>query len=127
MRNGAPQDIEAHEVPVCNSPVVKDLALKSFDDMKQAIIEAFPPSTYQMNRWQMDLVNIRQSKYDDVDDIRYCTADFAFQNSPPDIMMLAWLTPGIANSFDAFSQKTASYQIHRNIGRPGQYYISWRR
>jgi hypothetical protein len=90
------------EVPACNSAIGKDLILASFEKMKQAVVEAVPESSDLMGQWQMDLRNIRQTKYDDKFDIRYCTADFVFNNSPPDMTVLAWLVPRFPGGFKKF-------------------------
>lgn len=144
---------ETAEVPVCNSPAVKDVIISAFDKMKNAKVEAllkagpltdgFPPTDKafkeqwettiaNIKSWQIDVVNIRQALFDRENKIRNCAADFVYQNVPslssdPAIIALgAMLGTTPPQPGETFCYKRTEYTIELLLDKPGRFYVSWR-
>jgi hypothetical protein len=87
------QVVRGSEIDACNADQVKETLLNgTFGKLKDMAIRFWSqgspgPNTPRilavLQNWTGRVVNIRQLSYDNANNIRYCEADFEYQNLPP--------------------------------------------
>src|ERR1700736_3455978 len=84
---------QAAEIDACSSDRVKTVIMNgTFNKLKASATEQWlsgapgintPQIKRMLQYWTGAIVNVRQTGYDNVSNVRYCSADFEYQNVPP--------------------------------------------
>lgn len=124
------------EIEACNSEEVKNTILSgSFGKVKNAALQSWSKgqndfskrAVISLQRWRGEVVNIRQTKYDEVNNTRYCMADFNYQNQlSQEMLTLLVVDPLVMPTLSATCVKAFSYKIEPLLDKPKQFYVSWR-
>ena len=75
-----------------------------------------------LNRLDVSISNIRQQKYDDANNVRYCAAEFEYQNLTTDLQY------AIGNIFtlgDPSCRQLVTYKIEPLVDKPDSFYLTW--
>jgi hypothetical protein len=122
---------KAAEVDVCNSERVKKTIIDgSIGKTKEAARQFYsgnnpgpnsPAIMARFDQFHGTIVNIRQTKYDPTNNIRFCAAEFAYENVPLDLIApLSLVLPK-----DPTCMKNFTYKIETLLDKPNNIYVSW--
>ena len=131
----ASQQGRGAEIAACNFDEVKATLIKgTFDKMKASLVEVLTSANSNVDpaklraglqNWTATVVNIRQLSYDDSNDIRFCAAEFEYQNSPPpEALFNISVLVGLYGT-DLSCAKGVKYKIEPLLDKPGGFYVSW--
>jgi hypothetical protein len=121
--------IRQNEVEACDSESIKETLMNgTFQKVKDEAVKFWatgspgqntPRITSALQNWSAEIVNIRQLSYDSTNNVRFCEADFEYQNMPPFEVVLPLLGQ------DTSCARTARYKVQLLLDRPGRFYVSW--
>jgi hypothetical protein len=123
------------QIQACNSEHVKKTIMDgTVNKLRNAAIEyhakrvdpGSAASQVALQRWSASIVNIRQLDYDDKNNVRYCAADFEYENLPPQeaLSPMVYLAPLMFGS-DPTCLKAFQYKIEPLLDKPTHFYVSW--
>lgn len=120
----------AEEIDGCNTDRVKRIVMfGTLGKLKAAATQIYstgspgprtPAILAAIEKWSASIVNVRQVKYDEANNARYCAADFQYENQPPFEILISL----IGN--DTTCARAFTYKIEPLLDQPGRVYVSWR-
>ena len=79
-----------------------------------------PQILASLNKWNSNLVNVRQQSYDKANNTRFCEADFEYQNTPPTTVLMLLMF-----GEDPTCAKAVRYKVQPLQDQPDRFYVSW--
>jgi len=115
-----------NEIDACNAESVKQTLMNgTFEKAKDGAVKYWstgssgPEILAALQNWTVEIVNIRQLSYDSTNNVRFCEADFEYQNIPRLELILPLLF-----AKDPSCARAVQYKVEPLLDRPGGY-VSW--